>query len=475
MEKIEEYFKDMIIKKGSTLDSFSSLNLPSFIRDWFIKKYQNKDGNIDINLLNEKIKNIYPTKNTWNYFLNKLMVEKQEIKILAKTDFLIDLKTGRVTFSLKEFNIKNEQTYISFNVWNNIKDHILPSLEEVWGILTLKFLPINNKEMKICLMDFKSFKPYKVDTNYFKIMSKNFDLNEWVDVILGACDYRSENMSNLNKLTLIYRLIPFVENNVNLIELAPKGTGKSYMFSNLSKYVWNCSGGIMTRAKMFYDMHLKIHGLVSKYDVVALDEISSIKFSDLDEMKGALKGYLESNIYNVGSMHGEGNASIILLGNIHQELMNINVKMFTEITPLFNDSAILDRFHGFIEGWNIPRMNESFKKNGWALNTEYYMEILHNLRNDPSYENLVRLLIYIPSDSDTRDTKAVIKLTTALTKLLFPYYQDVEDVDINLFNQYCLLPALKMRQIINKQLSLIDKEYQNKEIKISIKKEYMEI
>ena len=247
------------------------------------------------------------------------------------------------------------------------------------------------------------------------------------------------------------------------------------MFSNLSKYVWNCSGGIMTRAKMFYDMHLKIHGLVSKYDVVALDEISSIKFSDLDEMKGALKGYLESNIYNVGSMHGEGNASIILLGNIHQELMNINVKMFTEITPLFNDSAILDRFHGFIEGWNIPRMNESFKKNGWALNTEYYMEILHNLRNDPSYENLVRLLIYIPSDSDTGDTKAVIKLTTALTKLLFPYYQDVEDVDINLFNQYCLLPALKMRQIINKQLSLIDKEYQNKEIKISIKKEYMEI
>ena len=138
-----------------------------------------------------------------------------------------------------------------------------------------------------------------------------------------------------------------------------------------------------TRAKMFYDISKNTHGLVSHYDYVAFDEIQTITFKgDTLEMQGALKGYLESGEYRVGSSKGTGNAGLILLGNINFDFMNENKNMFTELPTIFHESALIDRFHGFIKGWNIPKMDESLKANGWALNSEYFGEIVHILRDE---------------------------------------------------------------------------------------------
>ena len=261
---------------------------------------------------------------------------------------------------------------------------------------------------------------------------------------------------------MLSRLLPFVEKRLNLIELAPKGTGKSYIFSQISKKGWLVSGGVMTRSKMFYDMSKKQEGLVSYYDYVALDEISTIKFPDINEMRGALKGYLESGSYNVGNKAGMGDAGLMILGNIRSENMDVNLNMFEELPSLFEDTALIDRLHGFIKGWDVPRMNENMKINDWGLNTEYFSEIMHALREDVIQKSLVDQLVEVPLEADTRDTNAVKKIATAYMKLLFPHYSTVEEVDKELFKKYCLDPAVEMRKIIKIQLGIMDIEYKKK-------------
>ena len=198
-------------------------------------------------------------------------------------------------------------------------------------------------------------------------------------------------------------------------------------------------------------------GLVSRYDYVSFDEIQSIKFTDSMEMQGALKGYLESGEYRVGDTRGVGDAGLVLLGNIESDLMDVNRNMFKDLPEIFHESALLDRFHGFIKGWNIPKMKESLKATGWALNTEYFGEIMHILREELSYRAVVDQLLQLPKNSATRDTEAVKRICTGYLKLLFPNVTDVSKLeDIRLFETYCLEPAMEMRRVIKTQLGIID-------------------
>lgn len=227
---------------------------------------------------------------------------------------------------------------------------------------------------------------------------------------------------------------------------------------------------------MFFDISKKTPGLVSRYDYVALDEIQSIKFTDAMEMQGALKGYLESGEYRVGDYRGIGDAGFVLLGNIDSELMNTDVNMFEDLPEIFHESALLDRFHGFIKGWEIPKMKESLKANGWALNTEYFGEILHMLRDELSYRAVVDQLLQLPKNSATRDTEAIKRICTGLLKLLFPNATDVSKVNIDEFERYCLIPAMEMRGVIKTQLGIIDSgEFGGSTIpEITIKEQYRE-
>ena len=465
IDKLKANFDGMIVKKSSLQNVFASLSLPAFIRDWFLKKYADKDGCVNVNFVLEKIKDVMPRKNEWNAILDKLL-SGERVRFLTKLSVSIDIKTKKYTFSLPDFGITDKETYISQSVWEKHKKALLVTDGEFWGIVDLEYLNIDNgkkTEGKIALVDFKDFRPYKIDLDFYKAARKNFELYEWIDVLLGAIDYNANGFkSELNKLTMLSRLLPFVEKRLNLIELAPKGTGKSYIFSQISKKGWLVSGGVMTRSKMFYDMSKKQEGLVSYYDYVALDEISTIKFPDINEMRGALKGYLESGSYNVGNKAGMGDAGLMILGNIRSENMDVNLNMFEELPSLFEDTALIDRLHGFIKGWDVPRMNENMKINDWGLNTEYFSEIMHALREDVIQKSLVDQLVEVPLEADTRDTNAVKKIATAYMKLLFPHYSTVEEVDKELFKKYCLDHAVEMRKIIKIQLGIMDIEYKKK-------------
>lgn len=479
VSKFRECFDEMAVYKDlKKINFFSALSLPSFLRDWLLHEFQDDEGNFEIGDVSDFIDEYLPKKDEWLSIKNRIVFENERVKILAKISVDIDIKTQEISFALPEYGLTNKETIIEPNVWDNCKEFLVKG-NETWGIVELGYrFPDEEVKQKgkIKLTNFQDFCPYIIDLDFYKDVRLEFTIEEWIDILLGAIDYNADGYdTEKQKLTMLTRLLPFVEKRLNLIELAPKGTGKSYLFGRISKYGWLSSGGVMSRAKMFYDISKRTPGLVSGNDFIALDEVQTISFTDVDEMRAALKGYMESGIYTVGNYEGAADSGIILLGNISSDNMDVYKNMFEELPKVFHESALIDRFHGFIKGWDIPRMHDDLKISGWALNSEYFCTILHMLREDTSYRAIVDEIIEVPEHADTRDTEAIKRIATAYLKLLFPNVCSAEDVNLKEFQRYCLRPAAKMRQIIKKQLGILDKEFKGKDIpNFSLKEVYHE-
>jgi len=484
VDKLRDNFDEMVVYKDlKKTNFFSALSLPAFMRDWLLRKYEDEDGEFDKDELVRFVKKFIPRKDDWNAIKNRIIVEGEKVKFLAKVSVNIDIKTGGVSFALPEFGLGFKETIIENDVWDDCKEELVKG-RDIWGMVELgyrapdsfdmefeyerrKSKAKSSKDGKIKLISFKNFCPYEIDVEQFKEARKEFTIDEWIDVVLGAVDYNAFGYkSEEAKLTMITRLLPFAEKRLNLIELAPKGTGKSYLFGNVSRYGWLSSGGVMSRAKMFYDQTKRREGLIAGSDFVTLDEVQTISFTDADEMRAALKGYLEQGNFTVGDYKGVAEAGVILCGNIRKEIMDADgySNMFVELPEVFHESALIERFHGFIKGWNIPRMNDDLKVCGWALNSEYFCSILHELRGDMTYRAVVDDLVVVPDGADTRDTEAVKRIATAYLKLLFPHVQSAEDISAYDFKRYCLERARKMRDTIKYQLGLLDSEYAGKDL-----------
>lgn len=471
-EKLRMYFDEMVVYKDlKNTNFFNSLSLPAFMRDWLLRQFEDEDGNFDMEDLISFVQTYIPSKDKWTSIKSRIVKDNERVRILAKISIDINIKTGEVSFSLPDFGLSSKSTIIEDYVWEMHKKQLV-SGQEIWGMLELGYrLPddstIPKTPGKIKLMNFKSFCPYTIELEFYKDARSNFSPSEWIDVLLGAVDYNADGYrTEEEKLTMLTRLLPFVEKRLNLIELAPKGTGKSYLFGRVSRFGWLSSGGVMSRAKMFYDISKRTEGLIAYKDFVTLDEVQTINFTDVDEMRAALKGYLESGVYTVGNHENTADAGMILCGNISKELMDRDgtANMFDELPKVFHESALIERFHGFIKGWNIPRMNDDLKICGWALNSEYFCSILHELREDTTYRAIVDQLVVVPDAADTRDTEAVKRIATAYLKLLFPNVRSIYDISARDFNRYCLRRACNMRATIKMQLGILDAEYRGKSI-----------
>lgn len=471
IEKLRNCFDEMVVYKDlkKTGNVFSALSLPSFMRDWLLKKFEDENGNFDADELVRFVKAYLPRKDDWISIKNRVVVDRERVRFLAKVSVDIDIKTSEVSFSLPDFGLSSKDTIIEDAIWQTCKDDLVRG-KETWGMVELGYRPPDEieKRGKIKLTAFSTFCPYTIDVEFYKDARSEFNTAEWLDVLLGAVDYNAIGYlgDEEKKLTMLTRLLPFVEKNLNLIELAPKGTGKSYLFGNVSRYGWLASGGVMSRAKMFYDVSRRTDGLVANNDFVTLDEVQTITFPDVDEMRGALKSFCENGYCNIGNHRVDGDAGVILCGNIKKETMDEDGfgNMFEELPSVFHESALIERFHGFIKGWNIPRMNDDLKIAGWALNSEYFCSIIHELRDDMSYRAIVDELIEVPDAADTRDTEAVKRIATAYLKLLFPHVRSANDITAREFKRYCLDRARKMRDTIKYQLGLLDAEYRGKDI-----------
>ena len=470
-DKLKECFNEMVVYKDLGEMSFlKTLKLPSFLRDWVLKKFEDDDGHFNVADLLNFVNTFMPRKEEWLSIKNRISKEYERVKLLTKINTDIDIKTGTVSFALPDYGLTNKETVIEDSVWDNVKDELVKG-NDIWGVVELGYrLPDDSVKPKIPgkikLTGFTSFTPYSIDLDFYKDIRSEFSISQWIDVLLGAMDYNPNGYKDTHeKLAMLQRLLPFVEKNLNLIELAPKGTGKSYVFGNISKFGLLVDGGTVSRPKMFYDKARRTTGFIVGHDYVAIDEVKKVHFTDTSQMQSIFQGYMESGKCNVDGFTVTSDAGVVFLGNIEQSNMDEYSNMFTELPSLFKESALVDRMHGFIKGWDIPAMKPELKISDWALNTEYFCSILHLLRDDISYRAIVDKIVQASDGAYERHVEAVKRIATAYLKLLFPNVKSVKDVDPHYFMQYCLNPAIKMRAIIQKQLEILDPDEYRKPVK----------
>ena len=459
--KIRDVFPDMVVLKNpKQTEFFSNLSLPSYMRDWLIMKFSNENGETDLERVSEYINNYIPGKDDFEQFKFRL-INGESVRFLVRLRVSVDIKSGNTTFELPDFGGTRAGAggIVEKEVIEEWQDTLLRESEN-WGIVELiwtRDYSTRKANGYIKMVDYSPFCPYTVDLEDYREGRERFTTKEWIDVLISAADYNPDGYENeRQKLFILRRLLPFVERRVNLMELAPKGTGKSYVFHKLSKRGWLISGGTVSRASLIYDNAKKIGGLITRFDFVAFDEIQTMKFVDPGQIQTALKDYMEFGEVKGFDAKTEADAGIIVLGNIDAEKFNTKVNMVDEINPMFRESATLDRFHGLIPGWEIPRMHQGLVADGWALNTEYFAEVLHLLRDEVVYAAIVDECLDIPEKPDMRDLTAIKRLCTAFVKLIFPHATKKSDINPDEFIQYCLNPAIEMRQSIKNQLCAVD-------------------
>lgn len=444
---------------ASTNSLFVGRNLPSFVKDFILKRYINESGNVDRGALTSFLNMVIPQEAS---SVKDKLGSGNELTLLTRFIIYIDLVKGIRRFAIPDLGIKLNEGQIPEYVYSKHQGDLVDG--EKWGIIKLCLMPDDDgKKNHVEIVDFKPFKPYRsVDISYFREARKSFDINEWLDVLLSAMEYDSDGFESIHqKLEFLSRLLIFVEPRLNVIELAPKGTGKSYVFGNLSKYGWLVSGGKVTRAKLFYDKQKQQNGIIKNHDFTVFDEIQTIVFQEPAEIQAALKSYLESGKTTIDNNEFSSECGLMLMGNIPLDSNRkpTSLRYFDSLPMNFRESALLDRFHCFIEGWYLPRINKSMIFKGWTVNVEYFSEIMHSLRTENVYSLLFDELVEFEKNADMRDFNAVKRIATGYMKLLFPHWTKVEDVNLEEFDMYCLQPAINRRGVVKAQCHNIDPEF----------------
>ena len=471
-EKIRQYFSAMSIFKDPerTNSIFAGRNLPAFVKDFLLKRYLNiQTGEIDTLALTQFLNQVVPSNGG---SVKDKIVSGEEVVLLARFIINIDLNKGIKQFSIPDYGIKLKEGIIPEYTYNKHKGELVDG--EKWGIIKLcLLLDDDGKKYHVQMVDYKPFRPYSsVDVNYLAEARQHFTIQEWMDVLLSAMEYDPDGFTNMTqKMEFLTRLLIFAEPRLNVIELAPKGTGKSYVFGNLSKYGWLVSGGKVTRAKLFFDKTKQQNGIIKNHDFTVFDEIQTIVFQEPAEIQAALKSYLESGKTTIDNQEFTSECGLMLMGNIPltEQHRPVSPFYFNSLPENFRESALLDRFHCFIEGWLLPRINTSMIFKGWTINVEYFSEIMHTMRTQNIYNQIYDELVEIAPNTDTRDSKAVKRIATAYMKLLFPHWRTVEDVNKQEFETFCLNPAIHRRGIVKQQCHYIDPEFKQQMSGISLK------
>lgn len=463
--KIRQNFSAMsIYKDPSSTDSlFVGRNLPSFVKDFLLKKYlNNQTGEIDRLALTGFLDKVIPSNQG---SVKPRLYAGEAVMLLARFVVYIDIVKNECQFAIPDYGIKQREGLIPEYVYSKHRADFVEG--ERWGIVKLASLPDDDgKKNHIQMVDYKPFKPYSsVDISYLAEARKSFTTLEWIDMLISAMEYDPDGFLSLTqKVEFLTRLLIFLEPRLNVIELAPKGTGKSYVFGNLSKYGWLVSGGKVTRAKLFFDKAKQQNGIIKNHDFTVFDEIQTIEFQEPEEIQAALKSYLESGKTTIDNNEFTSECGLMLMGNIPlTEDRKPRSRMYFDNLPKnFRESALLDRFHCFIEGWLLPRVDKSMIYKGWTINVEYFSEILHTMRTQNVYSLLFDQLVKFEMKADVRDSNAIKRIATAYMKLLFPHWQKVEDVNMDEFENYCLNPAIHRRGIVKEQCHNIDPEFKTR-------------
>lgn len=278
---------------------------------------------------------------------------------------------------------------------------------------------------------------------------KGFSTEEWKDFLLRSIGLEPFSLSERQKNALLLRMVPFVERNYNLVELGPRGTGKSHLFQQVSPYAHLISGGKATVARMFVNNANGQRGLVCQYDVVCFDEVSGISFDQKDGVN-IMKGYMESGEFSRGKESIRADGSIVLVGNFevdveHQQRIG---HLFGPMPPeMKDDTAFMDRVHAFLPGWDVPKIDKEMLTNHFGLVSDFLSECWTHLRNQ-SRVSLLQNRVFFGGSLSGRDINAVNKTISGLLKLLYPGADsDVEEKDV----EWAVRIALEARRRVKEQ------------------------
>ena len=277
---------------------------------------------------------------------------------------------------------------------------------------------------------------------------KNFTTDEWISLLLRSIGFDPDKLSPRERNAMMLRMVPFVERNYNLVELGPRGTGKSHLFQQISPYAHLISGGKATVARMFVNNATGQRGLVCQYDVVCFDEVSGISFDQKDGVN-IMKGYMESGEFSRGKESIRADGSIVMVGNF-----DVDVEHQQRIGHLFgplplemrNDTAFMDRIHAYLPGWDVPKIHKELLTDHFGLVSDFLSECWSQLR----YQSRIHCLqsrVFYGGALSGRDTNAVNKTVSGLLKLSYPGECDIPDEDI----EWAVHLAMEARRRVKEQ------------------------
>ena len=446
---LNEHFAGRVVRKDLTKLIKEGANVPVYVLEYLLGMYCASD---DPEIIEQGLRNV-KTVLAENYVrpdeaekVKSLVRERGSYKVIDRVTVKLNERKDKYEASFSNLGIKDAE--ISAGI---VKEYEKLLVGGIWVIATLSYY--FDEGQTSSPFGVSLLKPIQMpNMNMEELFNGRAALttDQWRESLIRAIGMEPASLKEEVQWHLLARMVPFVENNYNVCELGPRGTGKSHIYKECSPNSILVSGGQTTVANLFYNMSSRRIGLVGLWDVVAFDEVAGISFKDKDGVQ-IMKDYMASGSFARGREQMEASASMVFVGNINQSVESL-VKTSHLLAPFpeaMIDSAFFDRFHAYIPGWEIPKMRPEFFTNRYGLIVDYLAEFFREMRKR-SFADSIEKYFKLGNNLNQRDVIAVRKTVSGLMKLLYPHGQfNKEDV------RQCLEYALQVRRRVKEQLKKI--------------------
>ena len=456
--KIIEAFEGKVVRKDLAFEVKGGLPVPTYVLEYLLGQYCASNDEQMIREGVEKVKDIIR-----NNYINRAEAEEVKGKIRENGRFRIIDKISAVLNEKKDcyeavfanLGLRGVPLATEF-VTKNPK---LLSGNGVWSIITIGYISGEDVPTRWDVQTLKPIQISNIDLKEYIDQRQKFTTDEWIDFMVQTVGLNPERLNRREKMIVLARLLPYVENNYNFMELGPKGTGKSHVYQEFSPYGVLVSGGDVTSARLFVKMsgNKEILGLVGYWDLVAWDEYEQQKGKSVDPVLiDTMQNYLANKSFNRGKGSHEASASMCFVGNTKHTVpyMLKNSHLFESIPTAFIKGAFLDRIHLYNPGWEMKMLKKDSFTQGFGLITDYISAVLHELRNIDLSAQMNKYVKFSGTLSE-RDHLAIRKTFSGMIKLLYPdgKYTNEEALEIIEF-------AAEGRKRVKDQLYLIDETFQ---------------
>ena len=447
LEKLQRNFAGKIVRKDLTKRIKEGANVPVYVLEYLLGMYCSSLDEDEIEAGVETVKRIlaenYVRPDEAQKIIAKLR-EKGTYTVIDRVSVHLNIREDIYEAEFSNLGIKQVPIAESY-----IRDYERLLCGGIWCIVQMEYYydEADKNRSPFLIHKLTPIQMPSLDFDEVKEARENFTDDEWIDVVLRSVGMEPSQFDKRVKWLHLVRLIPLVENNYNLVELGPRGTGKSHVYKEISPNSILVSGGQTTVANLFYNMGTKQVGLVGMWDCVAFDEVAGIKFKDQDGVQ-IMKDYMASGSFARGKEEKNAYASMVFVGNINQSVDAIlKTSHLFEPFPesMGNDTAFLDRIHCYTPGWEIPKYRPEFFTNDYGFITDYFSEIMRELRKI-SYADAYAHYYRLGNNLNQRDVIAVKKTVSGMIKLIHPDGKfDKESVE------EILRFALEMRRRVKEQ------------------------